>query len=56
MQSPLEHHLLPQPVQKAQYLSFMQAIMMVMPDWLFHENFLDEGPLTEQGERVFCVT
>jgi hypothetical protein len=34
----------------------MQAIMMVMPDWLFRENLLDEGPVTEQGERVFFVT
>ena len=48
--------LLPQPVQKVQYLGFMQAIMIAMPDWLFHENFLDEGPVTEQGERVFFVT
>jgi hypothetical protein len=48
--------LLPQPVQKVQYLGFMQAIMMAMPDWLFHENFLDEGPITEHGERVFFVT
>jgi hypothetical protein len=48
--------LLPQPVQKAQYIDFMQAIMMAMPDWLFHERLLDEGPVTEQGERVFFVT
>jgi len=48
--------LLPQPVQKVQYLGFMQAIMMAMPDWLFHDHFLDEGPVTEQGERVFFVT
>jgi hypothetical protein len=47
---------LPQPVQKVQYLGFMQAIMTAMPDWLFHENFLDEGPVTGQGERVFFVT
>lgn len=48
--------LLPQPVQKVQYLGFMQAIMTAMPDWLFHDHFLDEGPVTEQGERVFFVT
>jgi SnoaL-like protein len=48
--------LLPQPVQKMQYLSFMQAIMTAVPDWLFHDHFLDEGPVTEQGERVFFVT
>ena len=48
--------LLPQPVQKVQYLSFMQEIMKAMPDWLFHENLLDEGPVTEQGERVYFVT
>jgi hypothetical protein len=27
-----------------------------VPDWLFHDHFLDEGPVTEQGERVFFVT
>jgi hypothetical protein len=48
--------LLPQPVQKVQYLGFMQAIMIAMPDWLFHDHFLDEGPVTEQGERVCFVT
>ena len=48
--------LLPQPVQKMQYLGFMQAIMTAMPDWLFHDRFLDEGPVMEQGERVFFVT
>src|ERR1700680_2564343 len=47
---------LPQPVQKVQYLGFMQAIMMAMPDWSFHDHFLDEGPVTEQGERAFFVT
>ena len=46
----------PQPVQKAQYLGFVQAIMQAMPDWSFHDQFLDEGPATEQGERVFSVT
>jgi hypothetical protein len=34
----------------------MQAIMMAMPDWSFHERLIDEGPVTEQGERVFFVT
>ena len=47
---------LPQPAQKVQYLSFMQEIMKAMPDWLFHDRFLDEGPVTEQGERVYFVT
>src|SRR6266436_7602962 len=47
---------LPQPVQKAQYIDFMQAIMTAMPDWSFHEHILDQGPVTEQGERVFFVT
>ena len=47
---------LPQPVQKAQYIDFTQAIMTAMPDWLFHDRFLDEGPVREQGERVFFVT
>ena len=47
---------LPQPVQKVQYLGFVQAIMKAMPDWSFHDHFLDEGPVTEQGERVFFVT
>lgn len=45
-----------QPIQKAQYIDFMQAIMTAMPDWSFHEHFLNEGPLTKQGERVFFVT
>ncbi len=48
--------LLPQPIQKVQYLGFMQAIMTAMPDWSFHDRFLAEGPVTEQGERVFFVT
>ena len=48
--------LLPQPVQKGQYLGFMQAITTAMPDWSFHDHFLDEGPVTEQGERVYFVT
>ena len=47
---------LPQPVQKVQYLGFVQAIIKAMPDWSFHDRFLDEGPVTEQGERVFFVT
>jgi hypothetical protein len=47
---------LPQPVQKAQYLGFVQAIMIAMPDWSFHDHFLDEGPVTEQGERAYFVT
>ena len=47
---------LPQPVQKVQYLGFVQAIMKAMPDWSFHDHFLEEGPVTEQGERVFFVT
>jgi SnoaL-like domain len=47
---------LPQPVQKAQYLDFMQAIMMAMPDWSFHDRLLDEGPVTGQGERALFVT
>lgn len=48
--------LLPQPVQKAQYIDFMQAIMAAMPDWSFHEHLLEEGPVMGQGERVFFVT
>src|SRR5436305_13839251 len=35
---------LPQPVQKAQYLGFVQAIMKAMPDWSFHDHFLRRGP------------
>ena len=48
--------LLPHPAQKVQYLGFVQAIMKAMPDWSFHDHFLEEGPVTEQGERVFFVT
>src|ERR1700680_1061469 len=47
---------LPQPVQKAQYLGFVQAIMIAMPDWSFHDHFLVEGPVTEQGKRAYFVT
>ncbi len=47
---------LPQPVQKAQYLDFMQAIMMAMPDWSFHDRLLDADAVTEQGERVFFIS
>lgn len=47
---------LPQPIQKMEYLGFMQAIMRAIPDWSFHEHFLNEGPVAEQGERVFFVT
>ena len=47
---------LPQPVRKVQYLGFMQAIMTAIPDWSFHDQFLDEGPVTEQGERALFVT
>ncbi len=48
---------LPQhPVQKAQYIDFMQAIMTAMPDWSFHAHLLDEGPVTRRGERIFFVT
>ena len=27
-----------------------------MPDWSFHDRFLNEGHITEKGERVFFVT
>ena len=46
--------LLPQPVQKAQYIDFMQAIMTAMPDWSFHARLLQ--PLTGQGQSVLFVT
>ncbi len=48
--------LLPQPVQKAQYIGFMQAIMTAMPDWSFHEHFLHEKPVIGQGQSVLFVT
>lgn len=47
---------LPQPIRKVEYLGFIQAIMMAMPDWSFHDRLLDEGPVTKQGERVFFIT
>ncbi len=48
--------LLPQPIQKAQYIDFMQAIMMAMPDWSFHAHFLHQQPLRGQGQSVLFVT
>jgi SnoaL-like domain len=48
--------LLPQPVEKAQYIDFMQAIMTAMPDWTFHAHFLHEKPLTRQSQSVLFVT
>jgi SnoaL-like domain len=47
---------LPQPLDQAQFLDFVRAIMAAMPDWSFHDLFLNEGPMTEPGERVFFVT
>ena len=47
---------LPQPVRKAQYLDFIRAIMMAMPDWSFHDRLLDADPVTEQGERALFIT
>ena len=47
---------LPQRAHKAEYIDFMQAIMTAIPDWSFHDHFLDEGPLTKQGERALFVT
>ena len=48
--------LLPVTIQKVQFLGFVQAILAAIPDWSFHDRFLDEGPVTEQGERVLFVT
>jgi len=33
-----------------------QAIMVAIPDWSFHDRLLDEGPVTEQGERALFIT
>lgn len=48
--------LLPQPIDKAQFLGFVQAIMAALPDWSFYDQFLNEGTMTELGERVLFVT
>ena len=47
---------LPQPVQKVQYIDFVQAIITAMPDWSFHGHFLQEQPLRGQGQSVIFVT
>lgn len=48
--------LLPQAIEQVQYIDFMQAMMMAMPDWSFHEHILEVGPVTELDERIFFVT
>jgi hypothetical protein len=48
--------LLPQPIQKAQYIDFVQSIMTAMPDWSFHAHFLYEQQLKGQGQSVLFVT
>ena len=48
--------VLPHPVQKVQYIDFVQAIITAMPDWSFHAHFLYERPLKGQGQSVLFVT
>ncbi len=47
---------LPQPVNKVQYIDFMQAIVSAFPDWSFNENFLNERPVMERSQRVLFDT
>lgn len=48
--------LLPQPINKAQYTDFMQAIMRAMPDWSFNAHILHEHLLEEQERSVHIIT
>ena len=49
-------HLLPQPVGKAQLISFMEAITTAFPDWSFNSHVLDEEGLAEQCRNILYVT
>jgi hypothetical protein len=48
--------ILPQPVGKAQLITFMQAITTAFPDWSFNGHILYEKSLAEQCWHVLFVT
>ncbi|HLZ63410.1 MAG TPA: nuclear transport factor 2 family protein [Ktedonosporobacter sp.] len=48
--------ILPQPVDKAQLIAFMQSITTAFPDWSFNGHVLHEASLTEQSWNVLYVT
>jgi hypothetical protein len=48
--------LVPQPINKAQYSDFMQAMIRAIPDWSFNANILHEHVLGEQERGVHVIT
>ena len=48
--------IFPQPVGKAQFITFAQAITQAFPDWSFNGHVLDEKSLTEHSWNVLYVT
>jgi hypothetical protein len=49
-------HILPQTVDKAQLLLYVNAITTAFPDWSFNGHVLYEEQVTEQSWRVLFVT
>ena len=48
--------MLPQSIDKAQLLTFMQAITSAFPDWSFDSHFLHEENLSERSWSVLLIT
>ena len=48
--------ILPQPIDKAQLLAFMEAITTAFPDWSFNGHLLHEESLAENSWSVLFVT
>jgi hypothetical protein len=48
--------ILPQSIDKAQLLAFMQAITSAFPDWSFNGHILNEESLAENSWSVLFVT
>ena len=49
-------HILPETVDKAQLLSYMNALTTAFPDWSFNGHVLYEEQVTEQTWKVLFVT
>lgn len=49
-------NLLPQPVEKQEYLRFMQAMMQAFPDWSWSGNVQNEHTTREGKRRVHVAT